>query len=380
MTASNDAVTAFLALYGYRPEGVWSAPGRANLIGEHTDYNDGLALPFAINFRTYAAVSPREDREVRVWSREENSDPVIWSLDSDPPTQYGWASYPLGVVSLMANNNERGLDIAIASDVPVGAGLSSSAALECAIAVAVRELWGTSHTATDLAAIGARAENDIVGAPTGTMDQLASMLGQQHHAIAIDFHTQHSMHVPLAVADHGLSLVIVDSGQRHDHATGGYGERRAVCDTIPGALGISSLRDVSEDTLTEALAELDEEQGRLLTHVVTENRRVHDAIDALTDGDYAAVGGLLTQSHRSLRDDFRVSTEYIDALVDALTGAGAIGARLCGGGFGGSVIALIPDEKLSAAKDYIASMPPAPGAQEAPTLRVVTPEHGAGKN
>lgn len=380
MSANDTAHSAFTGLFGHQPHGVWSAPGRANLIGEHTDYNDGLALPFAINYRTYAAIASRSDRLVRVWSQEDRSDPVVWSLDDSPPTGLGWASYPLGVVSLLATDQVLGCDIAISSDVPVGAGLSSSAALECAVAVGVRDLWDTGHTDAELAAIGARAENDIVGAPTGTMDQLASMLGQKHHALAIDFHSHQTHHVPLAVDNHGLSVVIVDSGQRHDHATGGYGQRRAVCDSIPPVLSVTSLREISTDTLPATLDGLSNEQARLLTHVVTENQRVTDTIDALHAEDFAAVGQLLSASHRSLRDDFRVSTNYIDNLVDALEASGAIGARLCGGGFGGSVIALIPHDRVEQAKNQVTSMARAPHALNAPTFRVVTPEDGAGKS
>ena len=380
MSAKDTTRAAFVDVFGYEPGGIWSAPGRANLIGEHTDYNSGLALPFAINNRTYTAVSSRPDRRVRVWSTEGNTSPVTWSLGDEPPKGLGWASYPLGVLSLMANGQSHGLDIAIYSEVPVGAGLSSSAALECAIAVAVRELWNTGHTGTELARIGARAENDIVGAPTGTMDQLASMLGRKNSAVAIDFHSHHTQQVPLTVGDYNLSLVIVDSGQRHDHASGGYGNRRATCDSIPHRLGVDSLRDISIDALTTVIPRLDDEQARLLTHVVTENLRVTETIHALEHSDFTAVGQLLTMSHRSLRDDFRVSTNYIDSLVDALHASGALGARLCGGGFGGSVIALMPNEHLARAQEVVESMPPAADAANAPSFLVVTPEDGAGKN
>ena len=379
MSTKDDAHSIFTSVYGDEPEGIWSAPGRANLIGEHTDYNDGLALPFAINYRTFAAVSPRSDRLIHVWSEAEATGPISWSLDDAPPKGQGWASYPLGVISLMSGDHARGLDIAISSDVPLGAGLSSSAALECAIAVAVREVWDTQHTDTELAAIGTDAENNIVGAPTGTMDQLASMLSRKDHALAIDFHSGHTHHVPLAVDDHGLSVVIVDSGQRHDHATGGYKDRRAVCDSLPVALGVSSLRDISLDTLSAASRGLSDEQARLLTHVVTENQRVTDTIHALEEGDFTTVGQQLTTSHRSLRDDFRVSTDFIDTLVEGLEASGALGARLCGGGFGGSVIALIPHGRVEQARSQVATMARAPHASHPPTFRVVTAEDGAGK-
>jgi galactokinase len=380
VSAKDNAVAAFQTLFGTDPAGLWSAPGRANLIGEHTDYNDGLALPFAINHRTVAAVSPRSDRIVSVWSQEGGGDVVEWSLDSPQPSGFGWASYPLGVLSLMAPEGACGLTIALASDVPVGAGLSSSAALECAVAVAARDLWGTHHTPIELAALGARAENDIVGAPTGTMDQLASVLGQKDHAILIDFHSHTTQQVRLAVNHHDVSLVIVDSGQRHDHATGGYGQRRRVCESITKDLGLTSLRDITYEGLDSVVSQLSDEQARLLRHVVSENTRVSDTIAALSTDDFDTVGQLLTSSHRSLRDDFQVSTDYIDSLVDDLVDSGALGARICGGGFGGSVIALTPKSALGPVEDLVASRATAPHALHPPTLRPVTPEDGAGKN
>lgn len=377
MSAKTTAEILFNRHFRNQPEGLWSAPGRANLIGEHTDYNDGLALPFAINDRTYVAVSRRPDRVIRVVSMANPDQVVQWSLDGDTPTGLDWASYPLGVLSLMATTTSPGLSIAIASDVPSGAGLSSSAALECSVAIAARDLWHTPHSAQDLADIGTRAENDIVGAPTGTMDQLASMLGTADHAVSIDFHHRTTHPVPLRVTDHGLTLVVIDSGQRHDHATGGYGERRRVCESVRSTLGVASLRDLTVENLPDHAPSLNGEQARLMAHVVSENSRVTETIDALNTVDFVQVGKQLTSSHQSLRDSFRVSTDYIDSLVDTCLATGALGARLCGGGFGGSVIALIPQDMVGMLKQVLNSGDKAPNTTQRPILRIVTPSNGA---
>ena len=362
------------------PDGVWSAPGRANLIGEHTDYNLGLALPFAINHRTYTAMSVRDDRVIHVVSESNPGEHIQWSLDGDTPSGLGWASYPLGVLSLLAPENAPGLNISIASNVPLGAGLSSSAALECAVATAARDLWNTSHTDRELAALGTIAENDIVGAPTGTMDQLASMLGQQDHAIAIDFYHETTTSTPLRVSDHGLHLVIIDSGQRHDHASGDYGQRRQGCASAAKLLEVASLRDITPESLQQAEQRLSAEHAGLVRHVVYENARVLDTIDALAHEDMARVGELLTASHTSLRDDFRVSTPYIDAIVETCLTEGALGGRLVGGGFGGAVLALVPENHFTKIHSTIEQTPQAPAALHPPTVRSVTPSAGAGQD
>jgi galactokinase len=373
----HSAGNNFLKRFSHPPDGIWSAPGRANLMGEHTDYNGGLSLPFAINYRTYAAVSMSDDRFARIVSTARPGETIEWSLDGGPPTGLGWASYPLGVLSLLAPEEAQGLTIAVSSDVPVGAGLSSSAALECSVAFAARDLWNTSHTDLELVALAARAENDIVGAPTGTMDQLASILGQADHAIAIDFHSNTITAVPLQVANHDLHLVIIDSLQRHDNTSGEYGKRRNDCRQVAVTLGVASLRDLIPDTLDRALTLLPEDQAGLVRHLVADNARVTASIDALRREDMALVGRLLTKSHHSLRDDFCISTDYIDMLVDICLERGALGARLVGGGFGGSVLALIPDKHLAGLREAVGHLSPAPQVSHAPNIRIVTPSSGA---
>lgn len=268
-----------------------------------------------------------------------------------------------------------GLDIAISSDVPVGAGLSSSAAIEGATASALNELWGTGLDGTTLARIGRRAENEAVGAPTGIMDQMASMLGRPDTAIFLDCRSLETQLVPLAVAEAGLAILVIDTRVKHAHSTGGYRERRASCELGASILGVSALRDVSIDDLPRAQELMDDVTFRRVRHIVTENQRVLDTVRVLREQGVRAIGDLLLASHASMRDDFEISTPELDAAVDTALAAGALGARMTGGGFGGAAIALIEQDAVEAVSDAVNGAFAA-SRFAAPLLFTVTPSAG----
>ncbi|MGM1017820.1 MAG: galactokinase [Actinomycetota bacterium] len=363
MSAAQDAAELLRTLGHETPTGTWSAPGRVNLIGEHTDYNDGFVLPFAIPQRTVAAVGLRDDARIRVASTVE-TDPVEVALDdletlfpSDgSPAVPEWAAYPLGVAwALRAAGAEgRGVDIALASDVPIGAGLSSSAAIEGATGSALNELWGANLDATTLAGIGRRAENEAVGAPTGIMDQMASMLGEPDSALFLDCRSLDAEIVPLGIAAAGLAILVIDTRVKHAHATGGYRDRRDACERGAALLGVPALRDVSVSDLDRAADVLDETTLRRVRHIVTENQRVLDTVATLRSDGVRAIGELLTASHASMRDDFEISVPELDTAVDTAIRAGALGARMTGGGFGGAAIALVESSDATAVTDAVA--------------------------
>lgn len=348
----DDARAGFEAVFGHAPDGLWSAPGRVNLIGEHTDYNEGFVLPFAIDRRTLVALGVRDDRRVRVASTFADE---LAEIDLDaltPESLDGWSAYPLGVAWALGEHGADlsavpGVDLFIDSDVPVGAGLSSSAAIESAVAMALNDSWRLGLDRPTLARVGQRAENVAVGAPTGIMDQSASLLGAADHAVFLDCRSLVSELVPLGLAEAGLAILVIDTGVKHAHATGGYGERRAACERGAAALGASSLRDLTVDDLPRARQLLDDVTFRRVRHVITENQRVLDTVEVLRESGAAAIGGLLDASHRSMRDDFEISVPELDLAVETAVAAGAIGARMTGGGFGGSAIALVRVDDLS---------------------------------
>ncbi|MBN7794366.1 galactokinase [Microbacterium esteraromaticum] len=368
-TAQAAARDLFTALTGTVPQGIWSAPGRVNLIGEHTDYNEGFVLPFAIQHRTYAAASPREDGRIRVASTFAD-EPVEVSLDDLDrlfPTPAGkapavpeWSAYVLGVAwamrafALTPARIEHGVDIAIASDVPVGAGLSSSAAIEGAVASALDELWQLNLDPVTLAQIGRRAENEAVGAPTGIMDQMASMLGLPDAATFLDCQTLETRSVPTGFTAERLELLVIDTQVKHSHSTGGYRERRASCEQGAELLGIRSLRDAGVEDLPRAADLMDDVTFRRVRHVITENQRVLDTVDALAAQGPRAIGDLLVASHASMRDDFEISVPELDLAVETALAHGAIGARMTGGGFGGAAIALIEHASVASVSDAVA--------------------------
>lgn len=374
------------ALLGGTPDGVWSAPGRVNLIGEHTDYNDGFVFPFATPFRTYAAYRHRADRVLRVSSTfaDDAVELALDELDEVFPTGRDtvaeWARYPLGVAWALTRDGApeelTGLDIAIASDVPVGAGLSSSAAIENAVAGALDAAWGLQRDRVSLAIAGRTAENEAVGAPTGIMDQFASMLGVADAALFLDCRSLQARPVELGFAAAGLSLLVLDTRVSHAHSTGGYADRRAACERGAAALGVRALRDVSTSELPRAEAILDPVTFRRVRHIVTENQRVLDTVAALEHEGPLAIGPLLTASHSSMRDDFEISTPELDTAVDTALAAGALGARMTGGGFGGAAIALIPSVAASAVADAVRAAFAESGFG-APHVFEVTPSAGA---
>ena len=386
---TTDAATAardlFAALTGTDPQGVWSAPGRVNLIGEHTDYNDGFVFPFATPHRTYAAVSPRADGIVRVASTFA-ADPVevrLDELDARFPARRDelveWARYPLGVVWALQGHTASGatgFDIAIASDVPVGAGLSSSAAIECAVAVAVDDLWGLRLDRSTLALAGRKAENEAVGAPTGVMDQMASMWGERDAAIFLDCRSLEVRQVPLGFAEADLEVLVMDTRVSHAHATGGYRERRDACELGARTMGVPALRDLTVDDLPRAQELLDDVTFRRVRHIVTENRRVLDTVRTLETEGPLAIGPLLLASHASMRDDFEISVPELDTAVDAAVAAGAIGARMTGGGFGGAAIAVV-ERPLVAPVTAAVEQAFADAGFAAPHLFTVAPSAGA---
>jgi len=348
----DDVAETFEELYGYAPSGIWSAPGRVNLIGEHTDYNLGFVLPFAINRRTVVALGLRDDSIIRVGSEFADEVAEINISELTPERLNGWSAYPLGVAWALGQHGADlaavpGVDIYIESTVPVGAGLSSSAAIESAVAVALNEVWQLGFDRRTLAKVGQLAENKAVGAPTGIMDQSASLLGAADHAVFLDCRSLESESIPLGFEQADLELLIIDTGVSHDHATGGYASRRASCELGAKLLEVDSLRDVSVDDLPRARTLLDDETFRRVRHIVTENQRVLDTVEALRSGGPLTIGELLDASHISMRDDFEISVPELDLAVETAQANGAIGARMTGGGFGGAAIALVPKAGVS---------------------------------
>lgn len=375
------AEKGFQTEFGTASTGQFSAPGRVNLIGEHTDYNDGFVLPFAIPQRTTVSVRVRSDRLIRVHSVDVGDTQEIGVDELVPAALTGWSAYPLGVAWALLEiatqpNTLHGVDIAVASEVPLGAGLSSSAALESSVALALNQLWGLGLDRVTLALKGQQAENTAVGANTGIMDQMASLMGEPGHAVFLDCRTLTHELVPCDVASEGLSFVVIDTNTRHSHAGGEYGLRRASCENAAAAAGVSALRDLTVADLARLETLVDNETFRRARHIVSENDRVLATVEALRAGDLARVGSLLVSSHQSMRDDFGISTAELDTQVEVARDGGALGARMTGGGFGGSVIALIATDRLDSLRQ--ASVARAAELQmPEPSLSVVVPSAGA---
>jgi len=341
----------FEELYGSAPEGVWAAPGRVNLIGEHTDYNDGFVMPFALPHTAIAAVSRREDDVLRLHSADVDGGVVEVSV-LEPGSDTDWTAYPAGVVWALreAGHAVKGADIHLTSTVPSGAGLSSSAALEVVVALALNDLYELGLQRWQLARLCQRAENVYVGAPTGIMDQTASACCEEGHALFLDTRDLSQKQIPFDLASSGLRLLVVDTQVKHAHSEGEYGKRRAGCEEGAAILGVTALRDVKFAELDEALARIDDEEiRRLVKHVVTEDERVERVVTLMTTGaDAREIGPVLVAGHASLRDDFRISCPELDLVVDSSLAAGAVGARMTGGGFGGSAIVLAEEADVPA--------------------------------
>ncbi|MEU0276026.1 galactokinase [Streptomyces sp. NPDC006307] len=342
--ARTDIARDFRRLYGYAPEGVWAAPGRVNLIGEYTDFNDGFVMPLALPHTAVAAVARRSDGRLRVHSADVGQGVVELAPDDlVPRADTGWAAYPAGVVWALrdAGHPVAGADVHLASTVPTGAGLSSSAALEVVTALALSELYELGLDREALAVLAQRAENAFVGVPCGVMDQMASACCTEGHALYLDTRDLSHRQVPFDLAARGLRLLVVDTRVKHALGDGAYAERRAGCEAGARALGVRTLREIDHVQLPDALRRLPDRTIRsYVRHVVSDNDRVRRTIALLDAGDVRAVGPVLTEGHASLRDDLRVSCPELDLVVAAATEAGALGARMTGGGFGGSAIVL----------------------------------------
>ncbi len=329
----------FEALFGRRPDVVASAPGRVNLIGEHTDYNDGFVLPLAVPLRTRVAVARRGDDLVRAASRERDAGGIAeYRVGQEAPGR-DWLDYVQGVTSVLreAGQAPGGFEIALESDVPLGSGLASSAALLVAVCRALREAFGFSIDDVTLARLAQRAEVELVGARVGIMDQLCASLGDEEHALFVDTRTLDYERVSFPDM---LGLAVVGSGVAHSNAAGEYNTRRSECERACELLGVTSLRDVGMADLSR-VDQLPAPLAGRARHVVTENQRVLDTVAALRDERLDALGPLLAASHRSMRDDYEVSVPAIDLLVElAVARSDVVGARLTGGGFGGSIVVL----------------------------------------
>ncbi len=359
MTAApGSARTAFVEAFGRPPGCVWWAPGRVNLIGEHTDYNDGYVLPLAIPFGVQAAVRERPDRVLRVVSAQSGPAADLRVDTLRPGGAAGWSAYVAGVVWALgeAGHEIGGLDVLVDGDVPLGAGLSSSAALECSVAAAVVDLFDLGLDRSALVQLTKRSENAFVGVPNGILDQSASLLATEGHLLFLDTRTLASRQVPFDLARHGLALLVVDTRAPHALVDGEYAARRLACEAAARELGVPALRDVDLAELPEALARLvDPVIRRRARHVVTEDDRVLRVVGLLDAGDDPrAIGSLLTASHVSLRDDFEVTVPALDVAVDAALDAGAHGARMTGAGFGGCVITLVDTANAPAVERAVA--------------------------
>lgn len=376
---ASDVAAAFAETFGDQPDGVWAAPGRVNLIGEHTDYNEGFVLPFAIDRTAMVAIKVREGRTARLISSYGERQLVSVDLTGlSPETMAGWTAYPLGVIWVLRQMgiDLGGFDLYLHSTVPSGAGLSSSAAIECAVATAFNELGAGGLSLNELVLVGQRAENEVVGAPTGILDQSASLLSAEGHALFLDCRAQSSKLVPLDLAAAGLLILVVDTKVTHAHATGGYAARRASCELGAEVLNVAALRDVAAAELAEVAGLLDEETYRRVRHIVTENQRVLDTVGVLDKSGPAAIGELLTASHASMRDDFEISCPELDLAVTTALHHGALGARMTGGGFGGSALALIPADQEAAVRAAVGRAFAEAGFR-APDIFTVSPAAGA---
>ena len=341
---SNDAKSLIQAVRnqtGRQPAGVWAAPGRVNLIGEHTDYNEGYVMPFALAQRVLIAAAPRNDSTWSVTSLNNDSTKIFSAADLNPGMA-GWQAYVAGVVWALQEAGHRvgGADLVLTSDVPEGAGLSSSAALECAVLTALADLNDLDIVGIERAKLARRSENVFVGAPTGLMDQAASTLCTAGHALFFDCRTDAAEQVLFDTTSASLEILVLDTKTPHALVDSEYAARRASCEQAARLLGIPALRDVTD--LDAALDQLpDPVLKRRVRHVVTENARVLEAADVLRAGRIADLAPLLDASHESMRDDFEITVPQVDLAVETARSSGSLGARMTGGGFGGCIIALV---------------------------------------
>ena len=374
-----DVAARFRDHYDAEPEGLWAAPGRVNLIGEHTDYNDGFVLPFALPERVVAAAA-RADAGWQVCS-DLQDEPISFDDPGEPGTVTGWAAYVAGVVWALrdAGYAVPPAKIALTSDVPLGAGVSSSAALESAVLTALIDLGGLDIPMEQRPALAQRGENVYVGAPTGIMDQSASIRCEAGKALFLDCRSQEVEQIPFDVAAEGLAVLVVNSNAPHQHVDGEYGARRKSCEEAARLLGVPALRDVAADGLAKTLEQLDDDvMRRRVRHVVTEDQRVLDTVALLRSGRIREIGPLMTASHASMREDFEITVAEVDVAVEAALMAGAYGARMTGGGFGGCVLALVDADRADEVAEAVASAYERHGFT-APTPFVAVPSQGASR-
>jgi galactokinase len=346
MSLQERVQEAFEKSFGGRPTLIIRAPGRVNLIGEHTDYNDGFVLPMAIDRAVWIALRPREDSRIYLRSLEQKK-PADFDLHEFQHTGEGWAEYVKGMAAVLrdAGYDLKGWEGVLSSDVPVGSGLSSSAALEMGTARAFAQVSGFAFDGAEMARLGQKTENEWVGANTGIMDQMISASGKQGYALLIDCRDLSTQTFPLP---EGTAVLIMDTKTRHSHTYSGYNERRESCEKAAGYFGESHLRDVSLRQLQEARQDLDDVTYRRARHVISENRRVLDAVAAMKAGDASTLGRFMNASHASLRDDFEVTNEALDVMARvAQEQPGCFGARMTGGGFGGCAVALVQADKAA---------------------------------
>lgn len=359
MTPIELAQQQFETHFGYQAEQTVFAPGRVNIIGEHTDYNDGFVMPCAINYGMAVSFAKRDDNIWRVYAIDINQTDAFSLSKNIPQSEDKWKNYVRGVVKFIQERCPefvQGADIAMTSDVPMSSGLSSSAALEISIGKTCQVLGNLPLSHTEIALIGQKAENQFVGANCGNMDQLTSALGQKDHLIMIDCRSLDTTPTPVP---QGYSIAIINSNVKHDLVTGEYNSRRQECETAADFFGVKALRDVSIEQFEARAAELEKQNPlafKRAKHVVYENQRVLDAVNALNRGDMVALGELMAQSHDSMRDDFEITIPEIDYLVElAQVAIGKNGgARMTGGGFGGCIVCLVPNEKVDALRELIA--------------------------
>lgn len=347
----------FIKHFGYRPSHFFQAPGRVNLIGEHTDYNQGFVLPCAIDYHTVISCAKRDDDTIKVIAADYDDQSDQFSLSApitacDEPL---WANYVRGVVKHLQQRSPDfgGVDMVISGNVPQGAGLSSSASLEVAIGTAIQQLWGLPLTPVEIALNGQEAENQFVGCNCGIMDQMISALGQQDHALLLDCQTLET--TPVAMPD-DMAVLIVNSNFRRSLVGSEYNTRRRQCQQGAEFFNKSSLREVSLEEFDAQHKQMDPVVAQRVRHILTENQRTLAATEALSQGDLSRLGELMAQSHISMRDDFEITVPQIDLLVALLQSAiGAKGgARMTGGGFGGCVVALLPRDQVERVKTEIA--------------------------
>lgn len=378
MSSLDERITrvasAFAATYGHDPEVIWFAPGRVNLIGDHTDYNLGFSMPFAVHFGVICAAARRDDGHVRIASQQVEGVGDVDMSEVTPGRMDVWYSYVVGTLyGLRAHGVTLGLDLLVDGDVPPGAGMSSSAALCCVTALVADDLAGAGLDRETLALVAQSAEHHFAGTPCGLLDQTASLQARADHVLRVDFRSMHVDHHPIALAEQGLALLVIDTRAPHRLVDSEYAQRRGACESAAADLGVASLREITDPS---AAAGLDEVRAKRVRHVVTENQRVEDVARRLDAGQLDQIGPLLTASHISLRDDYEVTVPELDVAVEAALAAGALGARMTGGGFGGSVVALVRALDVAHVEQGVREAYAARGFT-APQIHRVAPSPGA---